>query len=212
MRGSCSRSASGVAAVVVRAATGVRSPSGSNRYVAGLGRQLWLPFAGAVGAVACWCVSLTPSLLPRGPVFQGVVGAVSALAGYGLGSLLGWILRRCGVRPTDSARSRAWRTWCIVAPVGTVVALVAYVAWENQLRERIGVDRLGLRDVVVMLATTGVLFVVLLAVARLFRFAGRVVGRAVGRVLPARVATAVGRSSWRSSPICWSAGWSVTGC
>ena len=39
-------------------------------------------------ALVFLCASLTPSLLPRGWVLQGVVSGVTAIIGYGIGSLL----------------------------------------------------------------------------------------------------------------------------
>lgn len=37
--------------------------------------------AGLLGAVVLACLSLTPSLLPRPPLFQGVVSGVAAAVG-----------------------------------------------------------------------------------------------------------------------------------
>jgi uncharacterized membrane protein len=149
-------------------------------------------FGPAAGAVLCFWASLTPSLLPRSTTFQGFVAALSALVGYGLGGLLGWIAHSFGGRLTGSARRRTWRTFAVVAPVGTLLMLVAYVAWENQLRGLVGVDKIGLRSVIVMLLTAGALFVVLLVVARLLRAAVRVIARGLGRFLPAPVAAVIG--------------------
>src|SRR5919198_1440781 len=50
-------------------------------------------FAGLAGAVAFFCLSLTPSLLPRGWLFQAVAGGIVAAIGYGLGALVGWLGR-----------------------------------------------------------------------------------------------------------------------
>ena len=59
----------------------------------GLRRQLRAPFVPTAGAVLLFWASLTPSLLPRSPVYQGVVSAVATLLGYGFGALLGWVVR-----------------------------------------------------------------------------------------------------------------------
>src|ERR1700755_2743823 len=45
-----------------------------------------------VGLVFIW-FSLTPSLLPRGPLFQGVVSGCSGAIGYGLGVFAVWPVR-----------------------------------------------------------------------------------------------------------------------
>ena len=45
-----------------------------------------------VGLIFVW-LSLTPSLLPRGPLFQGVVSGFSGAIGYGLGVFAVWLVR-----------------------------------------------------------------------------------------------------------------------
>ena len=70
--------------------------------------------------------------------------------------------------------------------------LTAYLRWENRLRDAVGVDRIGVIDVVVMILVAAAFLVVLLEMARGLKAAGRVLGRLVGRFLPARVATVTG--------------------
>lgn len=155
-------------------------------------RQLRTPFAPAVGAVLLFWASLTPSLLPRSPVYQGVVAAAAGLLGYGLGSLLGWIVRSCGGRLRGHSGQRACLVVGIAAVVATVVMLTAYLRWENRLRDLVGLDRIGIGSLLRMLLGGLVVFVGLLAVARGLKAAGRLLGRFVGRFLPPRVATVTG--------------------
>lgn len=61
-----------------------------------------LDFTGiAVGALF-FCLSLTPSLLPRDWLFAGLIGGINAAIGYGIGVLLGKALYRFVLR------RRAW--------------------------------------------------------------------------------------------------------
>ena len=46
----------------------------------------------AVGLVFIW-LSLTPSLLPRGPLFQGIVSGAAGAIGYGIGVFAVWLVR-----------------------------------------------------------------------------------------------------------------------
>src|ERR1700684_3503698 len=46
----------------------------------------------AVGLIFIW-FSMTPSLLPRGPLFQALVGGFSGAIGYGLGVFSVWLVR-----------------------------------------------------------------------------------------------------------------------
>ncbi len=57
-----------------------------------------LDFVGiAVGALF-FCLSLTPSLLPRDWLFAGLIGGINAAIGYGIGVLLGKALHRFVLR------------------------------------------------------------------------------------------------------------------
>ena len=55
----------------------------TRRYLSGF------PPAGLTGALVCYCLSLTPSLLPRAWYLQAVMSAVTAAIGYGVGLLIG---------------------------------------------------------------------------------------------------------------------------
>jgi uncharacterized membrane protein len=48
-----------------------------------------LDFVGVAFATLFFCLSLTPSLLPRDWMFQGLICGINATIGYGLGVLVG---------------------------------------------------------------------------------------------------------------------------
>ncbi len=155
--------------------------------------MIWrTPIAPAVGAVLLFWASLTPSLLPLGPVFQGVVSAVCALLGYAMGALLGWMLRANGVHLRGQRRQQTWRVVGVVGVVGSLVALVLGHRWDDQVRDLVGVDRDSWAKDLLQVLVTAVVFVVLLAISRTLKSAGRWVGGQVGRVLPERVALVIG--------------------
>src|SRR6478752_4742665 len=58
-----------------------------------LRRLLHVTLPGCWGAVVFACLSLTPSLLPRGGFIQGLVSGITAAIGYGLGVLVAWLWR-----------------------------------------------------------------------------------------------------------------------
>jgi uncharacterized membrane protein len=118
--------------------------------------------------------------------------AIAALLGYGVGALIGWMVRSCGGRLVGSLRRRAWLVVGLVSLVGTVAMLIAYLRWENRLREVIGFDQIGVGSLLEMLVIAVAFFVVALMAARAVKAAGRLVGRLVGRFLPGRVATVIG--------------------
>ncbi|MFD3747447.1 alpha/beta hydrolase [Nocardia sp. NPDC058633] len=151
-----------------------------------------LSFGGAVGVLVLVWLSLTPSLLPRGPLFQGVVTGAAAVVGYGLGvavaALLGWMLqRRIGAAPNAVRWGLA-----VVAVAGTSVVLLWYSEWQSELRALMGVDALPWYAYPIIVVVSVVAFAVLLAAARGCSAAARWVGRQLGRVLPARIAAVLG--------------------
>lgn len=55
---------------------------------------LRLDLVGVVVATLFFCWSLSPSLLPRDWLFQGLIGGINAAIGYGTGCVLGWAVKR----------------------------------------------------------------------------------------------------------------------
>lgn len=85
----------------------------------------------------CW--SLTPSLLPRGWLFQGIVSGITAAIGYGVGVAVGWILLRTVLRqqPWWPLPVRLERALLVAVPIVATVAgaimLYASAEWQRQV-------------------------------------------------------------------------------
>src|ERR1700676_5341581 len=82
-----------------------------------------LNFVGVGFGALFFCLSLTPSLLPRDWLFQGLIGGINAAFGYGLGVVIGKAVRHFVLR------GRAWWPpskrvlyWCKAATVGLSAA------------------------------------------------------------------------------------------
>uniref|UniRef100_UPI00066BF5F9 alpha/beta-hydrolase N-terminal domain-containing protein n=1 Tax=Nonomuraea sp. SBT364 TaxID=1580530 RepID=UPI00066BF5F9 len=62
--------------------------------------ELWkLGFGGTLLGALFFCASLTPSLLPRTWLYQGVMGAVTAVLGYAVGASAATVWRAVGGLP-----------------------------------------------------------------------------------------------------------------
>lgn len=97
----------------------------------------------AVGLVFLW-LSMTPSLLPRGPLFQALVSGGSGAIGYGLGVLTVWLVRY--MRSKDSSPKAppfAWRILIVIGLIGTVLMIVWFHFWQDRVRDLMGVPRLS---------------------------------------------------------------------
>src|SRR3954464_10569700 len=85
----------------------------------------WLPrytWSGTLGALLFGCASLTPSLLPRGWLVQGIISGITAAIGYGVGTTVAWFVAEL-TEHRMSARFRR-RAWQVLAVVGTVLTVV----------------------------------------------------------------------------------------
>ncbi|GCE39377.1 membrane protein [Rhodococcus wratislaviensis] len=156
----------------------------------------WLPdryaFGGLVVAVLFVWLSLTPTLLPRGPFFQGLVTGVSAAVGYALG-FLGSVLVRHLVRREPSARvkTRVRRGALVIGIMGTAAMLVWFANWQDELRALMSAASFPWTGYVVTVIVAVLIFVLLVAISRLLLRAVRSVEREISRVVPRRISATV---------------------
>jgi uncharacterized membrane protein len=145
------------------------------------------------------CLSLTPSLLPRGPAFQGWLSGVVAAAGYGLGVLVhrvcSRLARRVGLlRPERDAdllqrlRRAGWTLLAFGAPAAIGTFVVAARGWQREAHRLVRQDAPGPGSPVLILALMASAFVVLVGSFRLAARATRALDRQLSRWLPVIVA------------------------
>ena len=138
-----------------------------------------------------YCLSFTPSLLPRSWFLQGVIAGLTAAMGYAAGTAIGALVR---LRwwPSRRVERIAWRLLFALVPILIVVFLWLGTRWQRDLRVRLGMEPQqeydALRTVGVSLLTFGLL----LLTARLLRLAAHVVARLLGRFVPESAAYCAG--------------------
>jgi uncharacterized membrane protein len=139
------------------------------------------------------CMSLTPSLLPRNWLVQGLVSGLSAATGYGLGAVLGWVFGRLVKRtPSPRVRRVAWQVLTVVAIPSVSVLVYQGSRWQRDLYRLMGErppTRPGYLRVIV---ATAAVFAVVLVTARTLRAAARALAGILGRWVPAAAARASG--------------------
>ena len=157
----------------------------TRRYLSGF------PPAGLTGALAFYCLSLTPSLLPRAWYLQAVMSAVTAAIGYGLGLLIGWLLRSLiPWRPSPGLRRAA--RWALVVAAVVLIPLFGVLGaqWQHQIRELVEATQESEANYILVVLVTVLLTAALIMVARGIRALVRLIARLVGRVIPHRAAAA----------------------
>ncbi|WP_213009972.1 alpha/beta hydrolase [Paractinoplanes toevensis] len=138
-----------------------------------------------------YCLSFTPSLLPRPWFLQGVVAGLTAAIGYAVGTTLGALVR---LRwwPSRRVERIAWHLLFALLPVLILVFLWLGTRWQRELRVRLGMEPQqeydALRTVGISLLTFGML----LLVARLLRLAAHGIARLLGQYVPESAAYCAG--------------------
>ena len=137
--------------------------------------------------------SLTPSLLPRSVLFQGLVSGLSLALGYALGRFGSWLWSYLEL-PTPNAHGRrgATRAAAVICAVVAATFLSRATDWQNSVRATMGMEEVsGVRPLSVAgiaLLVFGLLYVVGWQFRRTVSFLTRTLRRAV----PRRVAALLG--------------------
>ncbi|KUI20150.1 hypothetical protein AU193_16425 [Mycobacterium sp. GA-1285] len=145
----------------------------------------------ALGLVFLW-LSMTPSLLPRGPLFQGLVSGGAGAFGYMLGVFVVWLVRY--MRSKDSsppAPRQAWIALLIIGVVGQILMIVYFHIWQDEVRDLNGVPRMGFWDHPLTAVLSIVTLFVLVEIGQLIGRLVRFLVRQLERVAPPRVSAVV---------------------
>ncbi len=161
--------------------------------------QHWLlrfNWLGLVAAVAGLWAAMTPSLLPRPTLFEGVIAGLGAAIGYGLGTGISHLIRRAGV--PEISRSRKHVAWGVLAAAGPLLAiwaLIQGVFWQNDVRSLVQVDPEPVSAAIIFGVIGIITFVVVISISRALRLAARGIGSLFDRVLPTWLARILGAAS-----------------
>lgn len=148
---------------------------------------------GLVAGSLFFAASLTPSLLPRDFLLQGLLSGGSFAAGYLLG-IAADLLWRYLQLPLPSQRFRAAMVAAALAASAVVVVLSLWQAsvWQDSIRVLMDLEPVESVRPVETGIIAALVFAVLLALARLVRWIFRVVSARLARRLPSRIATVIG--------------------
>jgi uncharacterized membrane protein len=148
---------------------------------------------GVLVAALAFAASLTPSLIPRSYLIQGVLSGISAALGYGTGVLAYWLwtyleLPRLRGRILKAAR---------IAVVGACIVIAAIFlwktsGWQNSIRTLMDLAPLDTANPFKIGAIACVVFAILIFLARLFTYTAFLFSSWLVRFVPKRMSHVVG--------------------
>ena len=145
--------------------------------------------------MAFLCLSLSPSLVPRGWLLQGAVSGVSAAIGYGLGVLASHLLRSLVPRwrePSPRVKHRAWVGLMVAGPALVVVAGLLAGVWHRRLHGLMDIEDPPATSYLGTVAVAATLLVLLVLAGRGLRLAARAVGLRLRRWIHHDLAAVLG--------------------
>jgi len=140
-----------------------------------------------------FALSMTPSLLPRTNLFQGLLSGFSLAAGYGIGVLAPWLWNYFELpNPSKKAQKILQIIAAVICTITGFIFLWRASEWQNSIRKLMGMDELaGVQPVIIGITAIAV-FLLLLYLARLFRWTFRLITLKLIKYIPRKVSYIVG--------------------
>ncbi|QDT10549.1 alpha/beta hydrolase [Planctomycetes bacterium K23_9] len=136
--------------------------------------------------------SLTPSLLPRPPVLQGILGGVSLIVGYAIAKTLIALWRFMQLREFGQVTARRISLALLVGMgLATALTLSRMTVWQNSIRERMQMPDVDSSYPLSVLATSIVVGIVLLLLGRAIWMMIHAFSVRLRSIMPPRVALVV---------------------
>ncbi|GGE55313.1 membrane protein [Agaricicola taiwanensis] len=145
-----------------------------------------------LGSLA-FAASLTPSLIPRSYLVQGVLSGISAALGYGAGVLGYWLWNYLEL-PELQGRARKVARIVVFGACVVIAAVFLWktLEWQNSIRVLMSLAPLDTASPLMTGAVAVVVFVVLMVLGYLFRYTFLVFSNWLARFLPTRVSYLLG--------------------
>jgi uncharacterized membrane protein len=159
-------------------------------------RQDWwlrhYTFTGTTVGLLFLFLSMTPSLLPRGPLFQGLVSGAAGAIGYALGVFGVWLVRYMRSKDSSPPAPRwAWLTLVVVGVLGMIGMIIWFHVWQNHVRDLMGVPRLRWFNYPQAALIALIVLFILVEIGQLIGRLIRFLVRQLNHVAPPRVSAVV---------------------
>lgn len=149
----------------------------------------WLSVSGLFVGAVFFSLSLTPSLLPRGALIQGLLSGCAFAVGYMIGVLLQWIWEYMGLKLRPS-RLTHWVTVAIAVGCVVLMAVCLYQTtdWQNSVRSVMGLEPVEQGHPLWVLLIALVPAAILIGIGKLFVFVVSLATSRLRRYVPRRIA------------------------
>lgn len=154
----------------------------------------WLPsFTGLFLGLLFFILTFTPSLVPRPPIFQGLLGGLAFFIGYsiGYGSIVLWRYLELPEVPRPW-----WRAANIMLAVACAIAAAIYIpqaaAWQDEVRARMNMPPMETANLLQVILVAAVVAIVLMLLGRLLIAGFRAASAILYRWVPRRIAALLG--------------------
>lgn len=148
---------------------------------------------GLIVGLGLACISLTPSMLPRAVLVQGVLAGLVFALGYGIGATLHEIWKYVGLKSLTGKTAR-FVTWFFVCPLipAAIYMLGEMTNWQNSIYLLMQMDEIDSAYPVTVVSVAIATALVIVLTFRLILFVAAKVVNAIARLLPRRVAIVLG--------------------
>ena len=138
-------------------------------------------------------LSMTPSLLPRTDLFQGLVSGFSMAAGYGVGVIFIWLYSYFQLpKPGRKYQKIAQIIAFVVCLLTVTIFLWQASSWQNSLRRLMDMEEVtGTQLFLVGVVAIGT-FLTVIAISRIIRWTFRLITGKLKNYLPARASLTIG--------------------
>ena len=148
---------------------------------------------GLVIGLAFFSASLTPSLLPRIPLVQGVLSGLVFAVGYGVGKLAHWLWLFLEIREVQGKVARIIGIILVLLTTGTAIATLARMSvWQNSIRDLMGMAEIESAYPMSVLGFAVVTAILIMLITRVLIWLANKAITQVNRVLPHRISVALG--------------------
>lgn len=153
-----------------------------------INRRLKPSYGGMVGGLIFFCLSFTPSLLPRGYVLQGIASALSFASGYGIAVAIAHLYHALPKKFRRTLPAAAKKAIIVVLLVLSLIFMLLGFKWQDEVRTITQAPAASNDYLLRVLVVAAGLAILIIWASRGIRHFGRYFGKILGKYIPRKLA------------------------